>query len=258
MISNSTAYNSNTSLPDLRQLEANAVHAWFISLAAWKNEEIINQRVHLLSEDELLRAERFCHDSSKNRYIIARSSIRLLLSSYTGLDPKEIVFGYMKWGKPYLKNQVDEPIHFNLSHSENSMLVGLTKVGPIGVDIEENREILDASELVLRFFSDNETSEFNSLPAEHKTQGFWNAWTRKEAILKARGTGLITPLDCFDVTLNPIDPAQLLRIDIDGEETKSWQLNSFHPSKNSTAAIALKGDSPTQHSFTFEPPTSSQ
>lgn len=70
--------------------------------------------------------------------------------------------------------------------------------------------------------------------------GFFNCWTRKEACIKALGTGLSLPLQTFDVTLMPDEPVRLLRIDprLGGE--KPWSLHTFEPAPGYAAAVAVR------------------
>jgi len=100
---------------------------------------------------------------------------------------------YSSLGRPYLKNKPD----FNLSHSDNYVVCATTKVGQIGIDLEEIRAI-NFQGLLKRFFSLQEQSLFRT------RNQFFEAWTRKEAVLKAQGCGLRVDLKTIDVSQNPI------------------------------------------------------
>ena len=92
-----------------------------------------------------------------------------------------------------------------------------------------------------RFFSQQENQIFKSLPAEQRGPAFFNCWTRKEAYIKAIGEGLSCPLDAFDVTLAPGEPARLLRIHGRKQAASSWSLHAFTPRPDYTAALAVTG-----------------
>ena len=73
----------------------------------------------------------------------------------------------------------------------------------VGIDVEGIRSGLTEERIAERFFSAAEVEELRALPSGVQAEGFFNCCTRKEAYLKARGTGLQIPLDSFDVTLTP-------------------------------------------------------
>ena len=64
-----------------------------------------------------------------------------------------------------------------------------------------------------RFFAEAELKAFLALPANQRQEGFFNCWTRKEAYLKAIGTGLSFPLKNVAVSLAPCEPAAILARD---------------------------------------------
>jgi 4'-phosphopantetheinyl transferase len=95
-------------------------------------------------------------------------------------------------------------------------------------------------ELAERFFSPREAAELHSLPATDRRQAFFHCWTRKEAYIKAIGRGLSMPLDGFDVSLRPGQPAQLLAVHADPAEVNRWQLASLTPAAGFVAAVIVE------------------
>jgi 4'-phosphopantetheinyl transferase len=85
---------------------------------------------------------------------------------------------------------------FNIAHSGNIVICAMTDEGQIGIDIEQIKQ-LDFADFT-DFFTGNEWHYIN----EHadKFEGFYNFWTRKEAVLKAIGSGFHTPLNSVDVS----------------------------------------------------------
>ena len=86
-----------------------------------------------------------------------------------------------------------------------------------------------------RFFSPLERVLLSSLPPDRWVEGFFNCWTRKEAYIKALGVGLSYPLDAFDVSLAPGEPAQLMR-GCDG-----WSVQALEPAPAFAAAVVAAG-----------------
>lgn len=192
----------------------------------------------LLSPAERERAERFRAATHRNRYVVARGRLRQLLAERLGLATASIGITMTAYGKPLLAPQhAHAGLEFNLSHSGALALYAFTRGQPVGIDVEQLREIPDADDLAARFFSTAEAAAFRALPAERRNEAFLACWTRKEAFVKAIGEGLSHPLEAFDVTLDPDLPARITRI---GEQTGpsfAWSLTSFRPTPTHLAAL---------------------
>src|SRR6202043_334775 len=94
----------------------------------------------------------------------------------------------------------------------------------------------DMEQIAARTFSVRECSALRGLPRALQAEGFFNCWTRKEAYIKALGEGLQVPLDSFEVSLDPREPAALLH-GTDGR----WSLRALQPASDYVAAIAADG-----------------
>ena len=71
-------------------------------------------------------------------------------------------------------------------------------------------------------------------------EAFLKCWTRKEPYVKAKGEGLAIPLDQFEVSLSPGEPAALLDTASPGEAS-NWSLEELHPGPGYAAAVAVQG-----------------
>jgi len=128
----------------------------------------------------------------------------LILASYLGATPDQLRFTYGVNGKPALDPEYhDKSPQFNLSHSHGLALYAITAGGEVGVDIERVRLDLRHSALVGRYFSPQETAEYQLLPARLRVRAFFHGWTLKESYVKALGTGLATPFNSFTVPMTP-------------------------------------------------------
>jgi 4'-phosphopantetheinyl transferase len=132
-----------------------------------------------LSEDEVVRANRFRFEKDRIRWIRARSSLRLILSRYAGDDPRNLCFAYGKNGKPALLPFTQ--IEFNLSHSGDWAVIAISRSVPVGVDIERIRADVEMAPLLRRL------GEVDLPPSQLE---LYQAWTRREARTKASGGAL--------------------------------------------------------------------
>jgi 4'-phosphopantetheinyl transferase len=225
-------------LPSYSTLGAKDVHVWRASLD--QTPTIVDQLRQFLSPDELARAGRFHFERDRRHFIVARGYLRALLSLYLKMHPAEIDFVYGSNGKPQLGTSCShKSLYFNLAHSEGVVIYALTRVGEIGIDLEHIRPEFTADEIANRFFSPSEVSCLNAVADEHRAEAFFNCWTRKEAFIKAIGTGLSLPLNQFAVTLAPGEPAQLLETTWDEREASRWSIKSIDVGQNYVAAVAL-------------------
>jgi 4'-phosphopantetheinyl transferase len=194
----------------------------------------------LLSTNEKERANRFYFAHDRHYFTVARGVLRKLLSSYIQTDPAAIEFSYNNHGKPELASvhKVNgNQMTFNLSHSHGLALVGISVNRVIGIDIEPVRPLDDGKEIARRFFSKWEYEQFTAVSPHDQPQAFFNCWTRKEAYIKAIGDGLSCPLDSFDVTLTPGEPAKLLRILSSSTKAAQWQLHHLEPEPGFVGAV---------------------
>jgi 4'-phosphopantetheinyl transferase len=134
-----------------------------------------------------------------------------------------------------------ERLEFNVAHSEQTALFGFIWGRPVGVDVEHIRSLKDMKQMAKRFFSAEEYEAWLAVSAEQQDEAFFNCWTRKEAYIKALGTGLSHPLDRFVVTLKPGDPGRLLTVDGSATTAKKWQMQALHPTADFAAAVAVEG-----------------
>jgi 4'-phosphopantetheinyl transferase len=122
------------------------------------------------------------------------------------------------------------------------VVYAVTRDRSIGIDVEYIRPMPEAEQIVKSFFSVYENNVFQHLPLCQKQLAFFNCWTRKEAFVKAIGDGLSLPLDRFDVSLIPGEPARLLGIKGDRSLTR-WSLQDLTLDPGYVAALAVEGQS---------------
>ena len=210
-------------------LPDNVVHVWRAELRPCATD--------LLSASERERAAQFHFDKDRDRYIAARSILRHLIGRYEQVPPEGIQFTYNTYGKPALEGS---SLRFNVSHSADLVLLAFTRNKNIGVDVERIRPEFAAKEIAGRFFSQEEVAALRTRPAESLPAAFFTCWTRKEAFIKAHGSGLSLPLHKFVVSLD--SPARLVRTEFDPDAVRQWTLHDVPIDGGFRAALAVEGE----------------
>jgi 4'-phosphopantetheinyl transferase len=226
--------------PTRLTLSSAEVHVWRAPLDS--DVSCVERLQGTLSADELHRAARFHFPRDRRRFIVARGVLRDILGRYLGVHPSELCFRYSSYGKPALRHVADgQELRFNVSHSHELALFAVTHMGEVGIDIEYMRTDFTCERIAERFFSPHERACLRALPAGVKHEAFFSCWTRKEAYIKAHGEGLSLPLDQFDVSLAPGEPAALLATRSDPQEASRWSMRAFTPAPGYVAALAVEG-----------------
>jgi 4'-phosphopantetheinyl transferase len=174
------------SSPRRLRLADGVVDVWRADLAADGHEEL----VAALSPDERERAGRFVDPVHGRRRATARGILRLLLGRYRNVDPSALRFVEGEHGKPTLAGEAAERLEFNVSHSEDLALYAFARGRPVGVDVEVARRPVDAVAIARRMLGEETAQRLAALDGEEREQAFLQAWTRHEAAVKCRGTGI--------------------------------------------------------------------
>lgn len=214
---------------------ADTILVWHCSFEA--HTSYILEYFELLSTDEKQKASRFKFEKDKHCYIITRGILRTLLGRYLNMAPDTITFKYTSFGKPDL--DFENVLKFNVSHSGTMAAFAFFQNQEIGVDIEKVRDDFDLLELAQNFFSKTEITALEKQAQKEVPRAFYRCWTRKEAFIKAEGSGLSFPLDQFAVTLDDDHKAELLETKWNPEEKQEWSLFSFTPADGYIAAVAV-------------------
>lgn len=194
------------------------VHVWLadLRLPALRLSSVASN----LAEVEWARARRFRAPQDRARFTAQRGILRDILGRYTGFCPRLLEFGAGRYGKPCLTKPTTS-LTFSASHSHTLALYAVGKGQPLGVDLERVRNDLPVAELAMHAFTVAERDAFGVHVSEADPDGFFSAWTRKEACLKARGTGFLSqPCDALP---------------------HGWALCELAPAPGYVAALAVKG-----------------
>lgn len=142
----------------------------------------------LLSATEREKALKFKFVQDQHRYIVTHAMLRLILGGYLEIEPGKIEFISNDYGKPSLPEKFRK-IHFNLSHSKGLSVLAFSTKAEIGIDIEKIDPEFDFDLIANAHFSNDENTFIKAENGQTRKR-FYTVWTRKEALLKAVGTGI--------------------------------------------------------------------
>ena len=206
------------------------VHLWRALLTDFNPKQ--GDLLSLLSPDEIHRAERLRLPLHKQRFITARGLLRKTLSLYLQIPAESITFTYGAHGKPSL---LKTALQFNVSHSDDMVVYGITLENSIGIDIEK---VTDDFKMAVaeRFFNEQEFLQLMALPEEQRTRAFYRMWSHKEAIIKVLGLGLYAPLKDYAVSAQKQTETVSFSFE---NQTYHYLVQSFtaHPDYESAFAI---------------------
>lgn len=193
------------------------VDVWTVDLAAGDLDLIMASA--LLSVDELDRLATLQNPFLRRRYLAVRVRVRQILSQYLQLDPAELVFVRGEFGKPALDNQ---SVFFNVSHTENCLVLAVASFEAVGVDVERISLRRNLHGLAKRCLSAVEFEFWLGQPEALQTELFYQFWVGKEAFVKAVGRGIVAGLEDCQLNLPELDGFAAIPHDYGVAE--DWQL----------------------------------
>lgn len=218
------------------------VHVWCAALEA--PEELFKIFRQWLSSAEEERLNRYQFEADKRQFLIRRAFLRRLLGHYLKILPDEVRLIKSQAGKPSLHPSHSPRIHFNLTFSMEVCLLAFSLDRELGVDVELLRTDLDHTTISKRYFSKSEHLALQRLPAEKQPEAFFVCWTRKEAFVKAVGTGFSLPLEAFEVAFLPGEAPRMLTMRhkaLQFGTPQDWVLYHLEPFPGYVGALAWRG-----------------
>ncbi len=182
-------------LPIVPLPSAGTARLWWASLDV--GAEASRELRALLTDEERQRADAYPHAARGRRFAHGRAVLRLVLGAWLSREPGTLDFASNPDGKPLLVAPLPEgdgggvAPHFNLSHAHDHLLLAISPAGAVGVDLSAVDQRLPIEKVAPRFFSHAERAALAAAPGEQaRRERFARLWVRKEAWLKAVGTGI--------------------------------------------------------------------
>jgi 4'-phosphopantetheinyl transferase len=196
-LDSSAAACNVVALPPVR----GGIELWWIVLD--RSHDEMAELYRSLSAEEMARAQRFGTEPLRQRWVVGRAALRLLLGAVLGIEPASVSLVRGRRGRPELAGR---PFDFNVSHTCGMALIGIGRALPaglrIGVDVEHGERQVNADRLATKFMSARERADLAPLPADERRRGFLRRWTAKEAMSKATGDALAAPFRRLEVSVD--------------------------------------------------------
>ncbi len=217
--------------PEQLSLGAGEVHLWRANLTGpLPGEEV-------LEASELSRIGRLIDPQKRAWRLNCRRILRRLLGAYLDLPPAELSLWIGPHGRPHLNKRVHRSdLNFNLSHAGSLAVIALARTHRLGVDIEPIRPLRRRRALLDRCFSPAERGRLQTHPHDQRERLFFRAWTAKEAVLKAEGSGIFHDPAVIEVVWSP---GAQVRGDGGRGQLDRWWRWEFVPAAGVCGTVAL-------------------
>lgn len=212
------------------------VDVWRIELDSDLNHDPGVNLDSILSAEERARAERFIFSRDASRFRLCRAMLRIGLAWYLQKPPMEIALTTKGRGKPCLAEP--SSLHFNVSHSDGLGLIAFTTAGEVGIDVEATQRDFQVLDIAAANFTRNEEAIIAAAQTQQEQADiFLQFWTRKEAVLKAAGCGILRGLNTVDVS-QPFSNLVRLSGQPDGISESCWVVRDLELTNGFAGAVA--------------------
>lgn len=217
------------------------LHLWCLPLDQIPESSALEQYKNILSSVERARMKRFVFAKDRYRFLMTRVLVRTTLSHYASITPQDWIFKASAEGKPAIANDHVEAntLSFNLSHTHNLILLGVTRDRALGVDVEHISNQVNALDIAAQCFAYDEYIALQTAPEDQRAEQFLKYWTLKEAYVKACGQGLSIPLNCLSFHFHEKEDIQCSMDPRLNDCPSRWQFWQFQPTPEHIASICV-------------------
>lgn len=212
---------------DVQPFLDDTVHVYRVQISG--NNEKIEACLQYLSQKEIERSNLYRNKIDRDRFVIGRSMVKRLAAEILNKDINLLEITYLENNKPVICNEIS--LQFNLSHSGDFVVLAICKNWETGIDLEQCTNIFKFQPILDYCMSKSE--QIKILEDKNPINQFLMYWTRKEAILKATGIGILDRLNKFScLDGNNLVPDVLTGI------ASQWLIRSFYIDNNHIVSLA--------------------
>jgi 4'-phosphopantetheinyl transferase len=226
----------------LSRPDGQTAHVWW-----GRRRDATPRLAGVLDQAERQRWTSYRRDEDRERFLVGCALAKTVIAAYAGLRPEQVSFDRTcsRCGKPHGKPAArDLDLEHSVAHSGDVVAVAVA-TSPVGVDVErlEGRARRpgggDLAALARMVLSDTERAALAAGRPAGRDRAFLVAWTRKEAVTKARGDGLRVPFG--DVVVAGAEGAPRLVAWPYPQDPGSVSLHDLDAGPGYVAALAVIG-----------------
>jgi 4'-phosphopantetheinyl transferase len=218
------------------------IHVWLAFYDGIADERLHSAYRALLNAAERAQEPRFHFAADRRRYLVTRALVRIVMSRYACVDPREWIFSTNPHGRPEVVNPRarDAGMSFNISHTRGLIVLGVTRRRALGVDVEHVRAREVSIDIAAHYFAQPEVAALTAVAPQQRQYRFFEYWTLKEAYIKARGMGLSLPLDKFSFQLSDDGGVEMVIDPELADDAARWGFWQFRPVPEYLVAICAE------------------
>lgn len=228
----------------LRSSLAKQAHVWIFHVHPGISNSTLTKYKTIVSSDELCKYHNFRFDEDRYLFLVAHANLRLLLSKYATINPRDWEFERNEYDRPEIARSLKvENLRFNMSHCLGLVAYIVNEDIDGGIDVERtDRTQTDPLHIAQHFFSSLEIHNLKGFDSdEAMRKRFFEYWTLKEAFIKANGLGFSMPIEQFSFHIHKNNSIQInFSNDISLDDPQTWQFLLRYPTANHILAVALK------------------
>lgn len=173
---------------------------------------------------------------ARERFLSSRLLLRSAAAAALETAPHLVDLAYQPGGRPYIRGC--DQIDVSLSHTEDMLVVGVTRRGRIGVDVERADRRLVGTGSESQACTPYEKERLDAAGEAARNDGLVRLWTLKEAYSKALGQGLRFRFTEFGFDLSGRD-ARLVRPDGSPACGPEWVFATFPARERYVVSVAV-------------------
>jgi 4'-phosphopantetheinyl transferase len=226
-------------------IAADEIHVWIARDEQITDPQLLESYWQLLDPLEREQQGKFYFPRHRHQYLITRALLRSVLSLYAdSVPPSSWQFEKNAYGKPTVRYPTGLSLSFNLSHTEQMVVLAVSGEGAVGVDVERTQRKSEVLDIADHYFSPRELRQLRALPQALRHDRFFDLWTLKEAYIKACGMGLSIPLDHFSYLFADSGAVSIAFEAQRNDHPELWQFWQIEPGAPHKIALALRRDRP--------------
>lgn len=194
-----------------------------------------------LSRAEQRRAAAMADPAAGRLFTLTRIALRGILAGHAGVPPTDIELAVESGGRPVIVG--GDGWRFSVSHSRHVAVVAVARTD-VGVDVEYVRQLRRPARTARRILHPETVAQLEAVPYERRTGVFLDAWTQREAHVKAVGGGLFRTPDALPFIRGGLSDGVFRQVR-ERDSGEIWNVARFVPDERTRGAVVVRGPTAT-------------